>query len=393
MMRLSKNATRIEESITMAITAKAKALKAQGIDVISLSAGEPDFDTPQHIKDAAIRAIEEGFTKYTAATGIPELKKAICEKFYRDNGLEYEPSQIVVTCGAKHAIFDVVMALINEGDEAIIPSPYWVSYADQVKLMGGIPVVIDTLRENGLKLTPEALEEMITPRTKFLLLNSPSNPHGAVYSEWELRALAEVILDAEMFVISDEIYEKIIYGDARHVSIASFGPELKDRTIVVNGVSKSYSMTGWRIGYAAGPKRVMKVIGDIESQETSNPCSISQRAALAGLTGPQECVEEMRQAFEERREYVIGRLNGMEGVTCPVPDGAFYAFPDVSTCYGRTIRNSAEMCSYLLEEHRVACVPGSGFGMDDYIRLSYAASMDDLRRGLDRIEEGLKKLL
>lgn len=396
-MELSRNATRIEASITMMLSAKAASMRAEGVDVVSLDVGEPDFDTPQNIKDAAIKAINEGFTKYTPATGIPALKKAICAKFERDNGLKYEPTQVVVTVGGKHAIFDVVMALINPGDEAIIPSPYWVSYADQVKLMGGKPVIVDAKIENGLKITADQLKTAITPKTKFFLINSPSNPSGIVYSKAELQALAGVLLSTDIYIISDEIYEKLIYGNAQHHSIASFSPELKERTVVVNGVSKTYAMTGWRIGYAAGPKKVISIMGNIESQETSNPCSIAQKAALEALTGPQESVETMRKAFDERREYVVSRLNSIKGISCLKPDGAFYAFPDVSSFYGsssngKKITNSAELCSYLLEDMKVSCVPGSGFGLDKYIRLSYATSMENLRKALDRMEEGLAKL-
>ncbi len=395
-MTLSRRVMGIEESITMAVSAKAKTMRAQGIDVVSMDAGEPDFDTPQHIKEAAIRAIQDGFTKYTVATGIPELKRAICDKLERDSGLKYDPSQVVVGCGAKHTLFDATMALVNEGDEAIIPAPYWVSYADQVKLMGGKPVVVQTRPENGLKMTADELRGALSPRTKFLLLNSPSNPHGAVYSEAELAALARVLANTDAYIISDEIYEKIIYGVKCH-SIAQMGEALKARTILVNGVSKSYAMTGWRIGYAAGPKEVISLMAKLQSQETSNPASISQMAALAALNGPQEGVEQMRRAFEERRDTIVGRLNAIPGITCMKPDGAFYVFPNTSALYGsrykdRKVQNSLDLCNFLLEEMKVSCVPGSGFGMDGHVRMSYATSMENIRKALDRVEEGVGKL-
>ena len=395
-MELSRRVMGIEESITMAVSAKAKAMRAQGIDVVSMEAGEPDFDTPQHIKDAAIKAIRDGFTKYTQASGTPELKRAICDKLERDNGLKYDPSQVVVNCGAKHTLFDAVMSVINDGDEAIIPAPYWVSYADQVKLMGGQPVVVVTKPENGLKMTAEELRGAITSRTKVLILNSPTNPHGVVYSKAELSALSKVLASAEIYVISDEIYEKIVYGGPCH-SIAQMDPAVKSRTIVVNGVSKSYSMTGWRIGYAAGPKEVISLMAKVESQETSNPSSISQAAALAALNGPQDSVEEMRKAFQERRDHILERLSAIPGITCMRPEGAFYVFPNTSSFYGsrcgaRRIDGSLDLCNYLLEEMNVSCVPGSGFGMDGYIRLSYATSMENIHKALDRIEKGLGRL-
>ena len=395
-MALSKRVLGIEESVTMAVSAKAKAMRAEGIDVVSMDAGEPDFDTPQYIKDGAIKAIEDGFTKYTQATGIPELKRAICDKLERDNGLKYDPTQVVVNCGAKHTIFDAAMSLINEGDEAIIPAPYWVSYVDQVKLMGGKAVVVETRPENGLKMTPDELRGVISSRTKVLILNSPSNPHGAVYSEDELSGLAEVLADSEVYVISDEIYEKIIYG-VPFFSIAQMGEAMKARTILVNGVSKAYAMTGWRIGYAAGPKEVISLMAKLESQETSNPSSISQAAALTALNGPQGSVEQMRGAFEERRDYIVDRLNGISGISCMKPDGAFYVFPNMSEVYGShygdwKVESSLDLCNFLLKEMGVSCVPGSGFGMDGHMRVSYATSMENIRKALDRIEEGVGRL-
>ena len=309
-MSLSKCVSRIEPSITLAITAKAKAMKAEGIDVIGMSAGEPDFDTPEN-------------TKYTPAVGLPQLRSAIAEKFKKDNGLEYKPEEIIVGCGAKHSVFVAVMALVDEGDEVIIPAPYWVSYPEMVKAAGGTPVIIETTAENELKLTAEQLRQAITPRTKVLILNSPSNPSGMVYTKEELLSLVEVLKDTEIYIISDEIYEKILYDGAEHHSIAGLDPAIFPRTITINGVSKTYSMTGWRIGYAAGPLEVIKAMGKLQSQETSNPCSISQMAALEAITGPQDSVTMMVKAFDERRTYLVERLNSMEGVTCVKPKGAF----------------------------------------------------------------------
>ena len=396
-MSLSKCVNRIEDSITLAISAKAKAMKAEGIDVVGLSAGEPDFDTPDHIKQAAIKAINDGITKYTPAAGLPALRKAIAEKFKRDNGLPYKPEETIVGCGAKHSVFVAVMALIDESDEAIIPTPYWVSYPEMVKVAAGKPVIVETTPESGLKLTPEQLQEAITPKTKLLILNSPSNPSGMVYTREELKALAEVLANTSIWVISDEIYEKILYDGATHHSIAALNPEVFKRTVTVNGVSKTYSMTGWRIGYSGGPLEVIKAMGKLQSQEISNPCSIAQMATIEALTGPQDCVDMMVKAFDERRRYLVGRLNSMEGVTCVSPRGAFYAFPDFSAHYGKSfngkpIDGSVDMCNFLLEEMKVAAVPGEGFGADNHLRLSYAASLEALEKALDRIQQGLARL-
>ncbi|RKY58338.1 MAG: aspartate aminotransferase [Candidatus Latescibacterota bacterium] len=385
-MAISRRTASVQPSVTLAISAKAKQMKAEGRNVISLSAGEPDFDTPEHIKEAAVRALKDGFTKYTPATGIPELKEAVCEKFFRDNGLEYKPSQVIVNCGAKHSIYLAIQALVEEGDEVVVPVPYWVSYPEQVKLAGGRPVFARPDEE--LKLTPESLKEALSPRTKAVILNSPCNPSGVVYTEEELGALGKVLADAGVWVISDEIYEKLVYDGQKHLSVASVVPELKERTIVVNGVSKAYAMTGWRIGYAAGPEEVISAMGKVQSQETSNPNSIAQAAALAALRGPQDCVNEMVGAFDERRRYVVGRLKAMPGVSCPVPQGAFYVFPDVSELG----KDSVELCNWMLEELEVACVPGAGFGMEGRIRISYAAGMEALKEAMDRLEEGFRKL-
>ncbi len=396
-MEISRNVQRMEPSITMAVTDKAKAMKAQGIDVISMSAGEPDFDTPENIKEAAYRAIQSGFTKYTPAVGIPELREAICQKFKRDNDLDYEPSEVVVSCGAKHSIFIAVMAILNPGDEVIIPAPYWVTYTEQPKLAGGNPVLVKAEKETGLKITPGQLKDAVTPKTRLFMLNSPSNPSGAVYTKEELEGLADVLLDTGVWVISDEMYESIIYDGEVHYSIAALRDGMKDQTITVNGVSKTYAMTGWRIGYAAGPGDVIKAMGKIQSQETSNPSSISQMAALEAITGSKDAFNEMLKAFDERRRYILERLNSIEGASCITPKGSFYAYPDVSSYYGsrfngKAIEGSVAMCTYLLDEAKVACVPGAGFGTDENIRLSYATSMENIEKALDRIEEGLSKL-
>ena len=396
-MSVSKCVSRIEQSITLAITAKAKAMKAEGIDVIGMSAGEPDFDTPDNIKQAAIKAINDGITKYTPAVGLPALRKAVAEKFEKDNGLSYKPEETIVNCGAKHSVFLAIMALVDEGDEVIIPTPYWVSYPEMVKVTGGKPVIVETLPENELKLTAEQLREAVTPRTKALIMNSPSNPSGVVYTRDELLALVEVLRELEIYTISDEIYEKILYDGAEHYSIASLDPKIFSRTITINGVSKSYSMTGWRIGYAGGPLEVIKAMGKLQSQETSNPCSISQMATIEALTGPQDSVGIMVKAFDERRTCLVEGLNAMEGVTCVKPKGAFYAFPDFSAHYGKSangkvINGSVDLSSYLLEEMKVGVVPGAGFGADAHLRISYATSMDAIEKALARIEEGLKAL-
>ncbi len=397
-MAFSSRVLSIEESITVATTAKADALRRQGIDVISMNAGEPDFDTPQNIKDAAIRAIEQGLTKYTKpATGIVELKEAICDKLKQDNGLTYEPSQIVVGCGAKQPIFDAAVALINGGDEAIIPAPFWVSYADQVRLMGGAPVIVQTTAETGFRITPEQLKGALSPKTKLILFNSPCNPTGEVYTRSELQALGEIIADAGIYVISDEIYEKILYDGAEHVSIAALNPAVKEKALVVNSVSKAYAMTGWRVGYGAGPADLIGHIGKIQSQETTNTCSISQYAALEALTGPQDSVETMRRAFQERRNLIVSRLNTIPGITCRIPRGAFYVFPDISALCGRSagkcrIQTDVDFCTYLLEEARVATVPGSGFGAQGHVRIAYATSTEQIEKAMGRIEEAVLKL-
>ena len=396
-MRLSKRVSSIGPSPTLGITAKAKKMRAEGIDVIGFGAGEPDFDTPVNIKEAAKKAIDAGFTKYTPPSGIPELKVAICEKLKRDNDLDYEPEEILVSCGAKHAIFNAVLALCDDDDEVILLSPYWVSYPEMIKLARANPVVIKTTQQNNFKITPERLRDAITPKTKLIILNSPSNPTGIVYTKKELQLLSEILVEAEICCISDEIYEKIIYDGKEHVSIASLSSEMKKLTIVVNGVSKPYSMTGWRIGYAAGPREIIKAMSNLQAHSTSNPTSISQKAALEALKGQQKDMEEMVRAFAERRNYIVGRLNSIERIRCLMPEGAFYVFPDVSQLLGKkyngqTIKDSFLLTELLLTEARVAVVPGAVFGDDNHLRLSYATSMENIAEGMDRIGEFIKKI-
>ena len=398
-MAVSGYIQRVQPSATMAISAKAAAMRREGIDIIALSAGEPDFDTPQHIKDAAVRALEEGFTKYTMpASGIMELKEAVCAKFSRDNGLEYGTDEVIVNNGAKHSLYLAVAAVLDPGDELIIPTPYWVTFTEQPKLVGGSPAIVETTAASGLKLTPEQLREAITPRSRMVLINSPSNPSGAVYTRVELQALAEVIVDHDLYVLCDEIYEKLVYDGTEHISMASLGDEIKARAIVVNGVSKTYAMTGWRIGYAGGPREVIAAMDKAQSQTISHPSSISQKAAVAALTGPQEAVEQMRLEYDRRRRYMVERLNGLEGVRCALPVGAFYAYPDMSHYFGartpggEVVGDSLALCSYLLEEGKVACVPGAGFGTKEHIRLSYATSMANIEQAMDRLEGALARL-
>lgn len=394
---LSHRARSLKPSPTLAINAKAKALQAQGIRVISFGAGEPDFDTPQNIKVAAIKAIEEGFTKYTPVGGIDELKDAIIKKFQKDNGLTYKRSEILVSCGGKHSFYNLAQAIFDQGDEVIIPSPYWVSYPPMVALAEANPVIVETKEENEFKLRLEDLKKAITPRTKALVLNSPSNPTGSVYSKEDLEKIAELAIENNFFVISDEIYEKIVYDDFKFISIASLGEEIKKKTIIVHGVAKTYAMTGWRIGYTAGPEEIISAMSNIQSQSTSNPTSISQKASVEALLGPQDEVKRMVSAFEKRRNYIVQRLNEIPGVHCLKPMGAFYVFPNFSSYYGQSyqgkkISNSTELADYFLEVARVAVVPGIEFGADQFLRLSYATSMEEIKEGMDRIEEALKKL-
>lgn len=396
-MVLSKRAQSIGPSPTLGLTARAKAMKAEGIDVIGFGAGEPDFDTPKHIKEEAKRALDEGFTKYTPTSGIPELKQAICKKFKEDNGLDYEPSQVIVSCGAKHCIYNAVQVLCEEGDEVILPAPYWVSFPEQIRLAGAKPVIIGTKEEDGFKLTPPILSKYITNRTKLLILNSPCNPTGTAYSKEELQKIAEILVAEGIWVISDEIYEKIVYDGFQHVSIASLNPKIKDLTIVVNGASKTYSMTGWRIGYAAGDKQVIGAMSNLQDHSTSNPTSFAQKAAVVALSGTQEPVTQMVIEFKKRRDYMVKELNQIPGITCLLPQGAFYAFPNISkvlgrVCDGQVIENSTLLAEMLLTQAKVAVVPGSAFGADNYLRLSYATSMDNIADGSKRIKEWIKKI-
>jgi aspartate aminotransferase len=396
-MLLSERIREIKPSATLALNAKALAMRAEGIDVVSFGVGEPDFDTPEHIRNAAIRAIEEGFTRYTAVGGIPELKQAIVEKFQRDNGLFYEPDQVMVSCGGKHVLYNIAQAFLNPGDEVIVPAPYWVSYPPIVMLAGGRSVIVNTAEADGFKLSPESLEKAITPRTRMLVLNSPSNPTGSCYTESELRALAEVILKHDIWVISDEIYEKLVFGGTQFWSIAQVSDEMKSKTFVVNGLSKTYAMTGWRIGYVAGAQEVIAAMTKIQGQSTSNPNSIAQKAAVAALTGPEDFLQAMIEAFDERRKHLVDRLNDISGIHCNLPGGAFYTFPNVSRYFnmkadGRIIKGSADLCEYLLNQAQVALVPGIAFGDDDFIRFSYATGLDRIDEGLDRMEVALKRL-
>ncbi len=396
-MKLAERIARIKPSETLAITAKTNALRAQGRDVIGFGAGEPDFDTPVNIKNAAIKAIEGGFTKYTPVTGTDELKDAIVIKLKQDNSLDYKRSQIVVSCGAKHTLYNLAQALFEEGDEVIIPSPYWVSYPDIVVLAGASPVYVTTDEKDGFKMKPQQLSSAISERTRAVIINSPSNPTGAAYSPDELKALAKVLLDKDILVITDDIYEKIFYADFAFANIASAEERIKDKTIVVNGVSKTYAMTGWRIGYAACSEEIASAMNKIQSQSTSNPTSIAQKAALEAISGDQSAVPQMVNEFSKRRDFIVGALNAIDGIKCFSPEGAFYVFPNVSGVYGRAfqgkkITNSAEFIDFLLDEANVAAVPGAAFGSDDHIRLSYATSMKNIEEGIKRIKNAVSKL-
>ena len=396
-MKFAKRIERVKPSPTLAITAKANALRMEGRDIISFGAGEPDFNTPVNIREAAVSAIQDGFTKYTPVGGIDELKNAIIEKFRRDNGLAYKRSEIVVSCGAKHVLYNLAQALFDEGDEVIIPSPYWVSFPDIVLLSGAVPSILETRGTDGFKITPDQLEGAINKRTRALVLNSPSNPTGSTYTFAELEALAEVIVEKNILVISDEIYEKIVYDGFPFSGIATVSEDVKKLSVVVNGVSKAYAMTGWRIGYAAGPEAIISAMTKIQSQNTSNPASISQKAAVEALNGDQGTIDEMVEEFGKRRNYIVDALNGMAGINCMNPKGAFYVFPDVSSLYGKSydgkmITGSASLAEYLLDVANVAVVPGVAFGSDDHIRLSFATSMKNIREGITRIEDAVKNL-
>ncbi|HEY9847924.1 MAG TPA: pyridoxal phosphate-dependent aminotransferase [Leptolyngbyaceae cyanobacterium] len=382
-MKLAARVSQVKPSLTLAIAAKAKAMKAQGIDVCSFSAGEPDFDTPEHIKAAAKQALDAGKTKYGPAAGEPQLRDAIAHKLKTDNGLDYKAENVIVTNGGKHSLFNLMLALLDPGDEVVIPSPYWLSYPEMVTLAAGVPVIVDTDAKNNYKITPAQLRQAITPKTKLFVLNSPSNPTGVVYTPDEIKALAEVVVEKDIFVVSDEIYEKIVYDDTQQVSIGSFGPEIFQRTLISNGFAKAYSMTGWRIGYLAGPVEIIKAASTIQGHSTSNVCTFAQYGAIAALTSPQDCIEEMRQAFAKRRQVVLESISTIPGLSCPKPDGAFYVFIDIS----KTGLTSLEFCDALLESYQVAAIPGVAFGADDCIRLSYATDLVTIEKGLERLDK------
>lgn len=387
-MKLASRVSALTPSSTLAITAKAKAMKAQGIDVIGLGAGEPDFNTPKEIIEAAYQSMLDGQTKYTPAGGMASLKEAVIEKFQKDQGLRFKANEIIITNGAKHALYTLFQVLLDQGDEVIIPSPYWVSYPEQVKLAEGVPVFVEGKEENQYKITPEQLEKAVSPRTKAFVLNSPGNPTGMMYTREELEKLGEVCLKHDILIVSDEIYEKLVYGGSRHVSIATISPELKAQTVIINGVSKSHSMTGWRIGYAAGNGEIIKAMTNLASHSTSNPATPSQFAALAAYSGDQRAVEEMRQAFEARLNAVFNQLVEIDGITCIKPQGAFYLFPNVKEAAKLTGFQTVDaFAEALLEEARVAVVPGSGFGAENNIRLSYATSLENLEEALKRIKQ------
>jgi len=399
---LSLRAIQAAPSPTLAITAKANALKAQGKDVISFGAGEPDFDTPQNVKDAAVTALAKGDTKYTPSSGTVALKDAIIAKLKRDNGLTYGRTEIIVSCGAKHSIYNLMQAMLDPGDEVIVPSPYWVSYPEQVKLADGVPVIVAATEASGFLTSASEIEAHITPKTKLVIINSPSNPTGAVYTPSALRDISDLCVGRGIYLMSDEIYEKILYTGAEFVSPASFSEAAKKLTITINGFSKAHSMTGWRLGYAAADLDIVAAMSKIQDQSTSNPTSIAQAGGVEALNGPQDSVETMRQAFQERRDVIVPALNDIPGVHCLNPDGAFYVFPNVSALYGkswtpngdapRAIGGSDDFAAYLLEKYEVAVIPGSGFGADGNIRLSYATSMENIKRGVARIAEAVQAL-
>ena len=392
MLSLSQRSEKVAPSSTLAITAKINSMQAEGIDIVKFAAGEPDFDTPEYIKDAAIESLRNGFTKYTPVAGITELREAVVEKFKRDNNLVYSPSQIIVSCGAKHSIYNILQAICNPGDEVVFAAPYWVSYPEMVKLADAKPIVVETTADQNFCMKPEQIESVLSDRTKAIIISSPSNPTGTVYDAATLAQIGELALKHQFYVISDEIYESLLYDNLKHQSIASLDEAVQEIAFVVNGVSKAYSMTGWRIGYAAGPEKAIQAMSRIQSHSTSNPTSIAQIGALTALTASQEAVEEMRRAFEERRNVICQRFDEFEGFTYAKPQGAFYIFPDVSAHYGRningkTVNGSLDMTAYLLVNARVGVIPGSASGADNHLRLSFATSLAEINRGLDRIEE------
>lgn len=396
-MIFSNKAKQIEPSITLAITAKAKKMKSEGIDVVGFGAGEPDFNTPEYIQEAAIRAIREGFTKYTPTSGILELKEAIVKKFRGDNGLTYSPAQIIISTGAKQCLANVFSSTLNQGDEVIIPVPYWVSYPELVRLADGVPVFVETKEENKFKYTVEALRKSVTDKTKIIIINSPNNPTGTVYTREELEVIADFAKEKNLLILSDEIYEKLIYGNTKHISIASLSKDAYERTIVINGVSKAYSMTGWRIGYAAASESIIKLMTNIQSHTTSNPNSIAQYAALAALTIKDSSMDMMVKEFKNRRDYMVDKINSIEDLSCIKPEGAFYVMINISGVFGKRccdteIKDSLIFSEKLLEKEKVAVVPGIGFGLDNYVRVSYATSMENIEKGLNRIESFIGQL-
>ena len=382
-MKLASRVNQVTPSLTLAIDSLAKEMKKNGEDVCSFSAGEPDFDTPTHIKAAAKKALDEGKTRYGPAAGEAGLRKAIAEKLLRDNQLAYNADNVIVTNGGKQSLYNLIMALIEAGDEVIIPAPYWLSYPEMVTLAGGTSVIVNTSLENQYKITPEQLEAAITPKTKLFVLNSPSNPTGIVYTPEEIAALAEIVVEKDILVVSDEIYEKILYDGAIHRSIASFGPEIFQRSIISNGFAKAFSMTGWRVGYIAGPVEIVKAMTKIQSHSTSNVCTFAQYGAIAALASSQDCIEEMVKAFSERRQYILERVRAIPGLDCPTPNGAFYVFIDIS----QIGLKSGDFCQKLLESQKVAAIPGIAFGADDCIRLSYATDLKTIEKGFDRIDQ------
>ena len=395
-MQLARRIKQVAPSPTLAITAKAKQMKAAGTDVANFGAGEPDFDTPDYIKEAAIQAIHDGYTKYTPASGSAELKEAVCDKLRRENGLDYTPKEVIINCGAKHSIYNVFQALLNSGDEVLIPAPYWVTYPEAVRLAGGKPVIVKTTERSGFKLTPAVLRRRIRPKTRALILNSPSNPTGTVYAEDEIRELMDVAAAKRITVLSDEIYEHLLYDGVQHFSPAQAGERAKANTLVVNGVSKAFSMTGWRIGYTAGPAEMIAATAKLQSHSTSNPCSIAMKAALAALTQPAAELPAMVKAFDERRRFVVDRLNAVPGVTCLKPQGAFYVFPNVSGLLGKVyggkrVSTGMQLAEYLLDKAHVAVVPGSAFGVEEALRISYATSLANLEKGMDRFAAAVAK--
>ncbi len=390
MIKLASRVQQIKPSPTLAISAKAKAMQAAGVDVINFGAGEPDFDTPDNIKAAGIKAIHDGFTRYTAVPGIPELRKVIQQKLERENGLKYETDEIIVSCGGKHSFYNMAQALLDPGDEVIVPAPYWVSYPPMIQLAGGKAIIIPTTEDQGFKMSPEQLQQHISEKTRAVVINSPSNPTGSAYSLAELQELAAIITENNILVISDEIYEHIIYdGFAQH-SIAAVNPQMKERTIILNGVSKSYAMTGWRIGFTAAPVPLVAAMTKIQSQSTSNPTSISQKAAIEAYNGPQDFIAMVLPAFDERRRYIVKALNDIPGISCFNPTGAFYAFPQVKNLLAKSfhsqpIDSSLNLCALLLDEAKIAAVPGEAFGTPGYLRLSYATSLENIKNGMERL--------